>query len=334
MKDDRYYYDTQTGKRRRRHGALHVFMIVLLVMLVLGLAGIAYVKIHMSSAGHTAVSESASSENSGSPVQTTGSSDIRNILLVGTDKRADWDNSRSDSMILCSLNMKTGKVTLISLMRDMYLAIPGYGNNRLNAAYAYGGLPLLDQTIVQNFGVKIDHTAEVDLDGFLSAMTAVGNLDIDIDAKDAEYLNNNTGYGSDNDTSLGTWNLHEGVNSLTPEQSLAYCRIRYVGNSDWERTERQRKVLTAAFSKLKSSDPVTQYKVVRQILPCLTTDMNDAQMLYYGVRLALSGGSLDAGGRIPVDGTYKEETIDGMDVLVPDIAANTAALKNYIYGTN
>jgi LCP family protein required for cell wall assembly len=334
MKDNRYYYDTQTGKRKRRHGALHVFMIVLLVILALGLAGIVFVKMHMGSVGHITSSEGTSSGDTGLQTGLTGSSDIRNILLVGTDKRADWDNSRSDSMILCSLNLKTGKVTLISLMRDMYLAIPGYGSNRLNAAYAYGGLPLLDQTIEQNFGVRIDHTAEVDLDGFLSAMTAVGNLDIDINAQDAKYLNNNTGYGSDNDTSLGTWNLHEGVNSLTPEQSLAYCRIRYVGNSDWERTERQRKVLTAAFSKLKSSDPVTQYKVVSKVLPCLTTDMNDAQMLSYGIRLALGGGSLDAGGRIPADGTYKEETIDGMDVLVPDIAANSTALKNYIYGTN
>ena len=92
--------------------------------------------------------------------------DIKNILIIGQDRReGETGRTRSDTMIICSINTKTNKIYLTSLMRDMYVPIPGYGANRINAAYVFGGMDLLDSVIEQDFGVKIDGNVEVDFDG-------------------------------------------------------------------------------------------------------------------------------------------------------------------------
>ena len=107
------------------------------------------------------------------------------FLLIGTDTRKDEANAgRSDTMIICSINKKTDTITLCSLMRDMYVPIPGNGSNRINAAYTFGGIALLDQTIEENFGVDIDANVVVDFDGFLSALEVIGNLDIELTQAD------------------------------------------------------------------------------------------------------------------------------------------------------
>ena len=90
-------------------------------------------------------------------------SNIKSILLIGQDKREGESRQRSDSMILATLDKDQGTVSLTSFMRDLYVAIPGYSTTRINAAYAYGGMDLLDQTLEENFGVKIDGNVEVDL---------------------------------------------------------------------------------------------------------------------------------------------------------------------------
>ena len=170
--------------------------------------------------------------------------DIQNILLIGQDRRSGQERQRSDSMIICSINKKTGKITLVSLMRDMYVKIPGYQSHRINTAYSLGGMELLDETIEENFGVHIDGNVEIDFEGFIKAMTKVGKLDIHLTQDEAEYINDTLGYGK----------LKGGMNSLDAKQVLMYARTRYVGDGDYERTERQRKVLTTAFDKLRKSN--------------------------------------------------------------------------------
>ena len=164
---------------------------------------------------------------------------VVNVLLIGQDARDGESGQRTDSIILLSINTAKNKVAMTSIMRDTYVDIPGYGGDRINAAYVYGGIDLLDQTIEENFGITIDGNAMVDFDGFLEAMTAVGDMKMTLTAEEAEYMNANPGFGSNNDASDEVWDLHEGENTLTPSQLLAYSRIRYVGNSDWERTDRE-----------------------------------------------------------------------------------------------
>ncbi len=256
---------------------------------------------------------------------------ITNILLVGQDARTGEEQTRTDTMILCSINSRAHRITMVSLMRDMYVPIPGYGSDRLNAANVYGGLGLLDQTIAEDFGVAVDGNAMVDLDGFLTAMTSVGDLEIELTQEEADYLNYNRGIGFADDQTDEVWNLTAGVNTMTPNQVLAYCRMREVGNSDWERTERQRKVLMLAFDKLKHSDPLTQMRVLQDAAPSISTDLSDGDFIKTVMSGMLSGGNEMRTYLIPAEGTYSSENIDGMAVLVPDLEANAALLHQYLY---
>jgi len=259
--------------------------------------------------------------------------DIVNILLIGEDHRAweEADTGLSDTMIICSVNTKTNEITLCSLMRDMYVAIPDHGKNRINAAYRFGGAALLDQTIEQNFGVNIDHNVVIDFDGFLGALDVIGNLDIELSAEEADFLNRTKSRDLLDDADE-VWTLKEGMNSMTPEQALAYARDRYTGNADWARTERQRKVINAAFEKMKDGSIPTIMKLANKVFPYITTDMGNSEMLGIIYTVATKDMTLNTDYHLPVDGTFTSQMINGMDVLVPDTAANARYLQQYLYG--
>ena len=287
-----------------------------------------------SSAGSDTMNADDVDFNAGN-IDVMDSDDVKNILLIGQDKRSDQKTrTRSDTMIIASINTKTNKITMVSLMRDMYVPIPGYSANRINAAYVFGGMSLLDQVIKEDFGITIDGNVVVDFDGFLETMTKIGNLDIELTEDEANYMNANEGLGSaeDNASVSEAWGLTAGVNSLTPEQALTYSRMRYVGNSDWERTERQRKLLTAVFKKAQKSRVTKILSMVSDLIPYFETDLSNKEILKY-VKTVFSGDiKLNSKSyRIPVDGGYTSQTISGMSVLVPDLEINSAYLQHYLY---
>lgn len=254
--------------------------------------------------------------------------DIANLLLIGQDRREGEDRQRSDTIIICSINKEEKKIILSSVMRDLYVPIPGYSDNRINAAYQFGGMELLDQVLEESLGIKIDGNIEVDFDGFIESLSALGNLDIELNAEEAAYMNLHSVVDSGEQ-----WYLQEGVNSMTPEQVLNYSRNRFVGNSDWERTERQRKVLTAAFDKAKDMSLFKLLELAGSILPNVTTDIGTAKILGYVYSVFSIGIDEVESYQIPVNGTYSCETLSmGMEVLVPDLTANSKYLKEYIYG--
>ena len=316
-------------KRRRRHPFRKFLLILLIIIAALaGLAHLAYSRFNRVDQVADAEADDVA-EQAG--VSLYSESGVMNVLLIGQDARSGQTQTRSDTMIICSLNIKTGKITLVSLMRDLYVPITNYGSNRLNAAYAYGGMATLDETIQNNFGIDIDGNAVVDFEGFLGAITAVGNIEVELTAEEAEYLNTHQGYGSADDQSSGeAWNLTEGVNSLTPSQALAYSRIRYLGNSDFDRVDRQKKVIQAVFAKVRSN-PIKMIQVFTQAAPYITTDMTDLQLsraIFYALRCGTDMNTYT----IPEDGMYTAQTIDGMSVLVPDISACAEKLKEDLYG--
>lgn len=247
--------------------------------------------------------------------------DVSNVLLIGQDRREGEGRQRSDSMIICSLNKKTKKIILTSVMRDMYVPIPGYSDNRINAAYQFGGMELLDRVMEESLGVHIDANVEVDFEGFVNCMTEIGNIGMQLNEEEAKYMNENNG-----------WNLQAGYNSLTPEQALAFSRIRYVGHSDWERTDRQRRVIISAFNNVKDLSIPELIDLADKIFPNVTTDMTNSQILgYIYTVMANKMTSIDSN-RLPAEGTYTCETLrKGMEVLVPDLKANAECLKEYIY---
>lgn len=251
------------------------------------------------------------------------SADVKNILLIGTDGRTVTEKgTRSDTMILCSINTKTKEIKLISFMRDTYVAIPGFSKNRLNAAHAFGGVSLLDETMEKNFGVHIDGNVLVNFESFVDAMTQVGDIEIELSQSEANAVNREGGF-----------NVKAGKVALKPEEALMYVRIRHTGGGDWERTERQRKFIMAAFNKVKSLSLSEIMALADKILPCLATDMSNSTIMGYVTKIGTGGYSIGETFRIPIDGSWKYAMInDTMAVVLPDLAKNSAALQEFIYG--
>ena len=243
---------------------------------------------------------------------------IINILLIGQDRRPGEGRTRSDSMILCTINTQKKTLVMTSFLRDLYVDIPDwngrtYQDNRLNACYAFGGMGMLDAALKNNFGIQVDHNLEVDFGSFEDIIEIFGGVSISLTKAEANYM----GGG-----------LKEGVNHLTPEQALRYSRIRKL-DSDFGRTNRQRKVLTALLNSVKGMSYDQLTNLVNKVLPMLTTDMSNADITNYMVKILPILSQLEISTQsIPASGTYRSCSIRGMAVLVPDLDANRAILRN------
>lgn len=230
-----------------------------------------------------------------------------NIMLVGQDKRPEESHrARSDTMILCSINPKTGKASLVSFLRDLYVQIPGYSDNRLNAAFRFGGLQLMYETLQKNFGVHVDGSFLVDFEGFMDVIDILGGVDIELTQGEADYLGGSATAG---------WN------HLDSAQALSYARIRYLDN-DFFRTGRQRTVVMAAFDKIKGANFPTLLALMEKLLPCMSTDLTNPQIIHLATRLAPLLRTADISSYlVPANNTYRGAMVRGMSVLLPDLSA-------------
>lgn len=263
------------------------------------------------------------------------SSSVRNILLIGSDSRGE-DRGRSDSMILLSINSSTNKISLVSLMRDSYVQIPGYGGDKLNAAYSYGGPELLMDTIEENFYIEIDDYFMVNFISFANIVDAVGGVEIEVSDDEADAINvmldskeGNTLFGVPDESDYLNGG---GTYKLNGKQALCYSRLRYVGNADFERTERQRKVLTEIIKSAGTTNPFKLGKSAKDVLPSMDTNMSKMSMYLLSLRLPslLIGYDIEQV-RIPAEDTYWGSTIDGQSVLEIDIDANLDIIENELY---
>lgn len=266
--------------------------------------------------------ESSAADESAEDADREAQDNVINILLIGQDRREGQGRQRSDSMMIASINKRDKTVTITSLLRDSYVQIPGYQDNRINAAYAFGGMPLLNEVIKLNFGIEIDANVEVDFNGFKTIVDTLGGVDIVLKDYEVAYFNE----------VRGTSKYVVGSNHLTGEEALMYARTRYVGRNDFERTERQRTIVTAVFNKLKNESPTKIFGLINELFPCITTDMSNSDIITYAtIVLGMDLTEIQTY-RIPADGTYSNQTIRGMKVLVPDLAACRSDLKKIIYG--
>lgn len=262
------------------------------------------------------------------PVETADH--IINIMLVGQDRRpGSTGRTLSDTMILCTVNTDKNTITLTSFLRDIYVYIPGYakGYNRLNAAYKIGGTDMLAETMLVNFGVQVDHFVVVDFDGFKDIVNAIGGIDMKLTAKEAEYMNTNKWDGLD---STG-WALKAGVNHLNGDQALAYSRIRAIGNYDFGRTERQRKVLTAIMEKYRNSSIDQLWSLLNTLLPMISTDMSNSDITSLAMTLLPMLKSTDLNNqRIPIDGSYESAYVGKANVIMIDFEENREFLQEIL----
>ncbi len=323
-----------TSKQTRL--VIRVLVAVLLVLALLAGALYAFVQVKLGAIQRVSSDAGDDGDSSTSAVSSWEPTDwadagiatsvdgVVNVLLVGQDTRTG-ERSNSDTMILLSINKNTNQISMVSLMRDIYVQIPGYENNKLNAAYLLGGFDLLSETISTNFGVVVDYNVEVDFEGFKDIVDTLGGIDVEMYQEEADYINGKL----DQDT------LTAGVNHLSGEEALWYARTRKVGSADFERTERQREVLELIYEDLKDASWFKLLQVYDSVADNVTTDMTNNQILNIAFSAYSMGQNELNSYRLPIDGTWHSEDSVGSvsdPLVIDDWEANQQALWNYLYG--
>lgn len=314
-------------RSRRKHRLRKFLMIAVLIFALLGfgwyqLVGVMYAKMTYHEIESVA----------DAPLKEQG---VVNILLIGNDSRMNGEDGRSDAMILLSISSRTKKIYMTSLLRDIYVEIPGYEGNRLNAAYSFGGAELLMETIEKNFDIPINRYVLVNFEAFANLVDAVDGIELELSTEEIEYVNGYlVEYNMLTDRPQGTDNMDTSISGLVHlngPQALAYCRNRYLG-TDFGRTERQRKVLTAVIRKLPSNLLTGVGDLMNGLMPNLTTNLTRNECF----RLSLMVGKFFTyevvPDSIPQPGTYWNADIRGMSVLGVDFDSNINYLKEKLYG--
>lgn len=314
--------------RKKRHRGLRRFLTAVLVLL-LAVTALWYVTIsHLYDKVEYTPTEILTDQ----PMKEEG---VTNILLIGNDSRAGGGDGRSDAMILVSISNRTKTIYLTSLLRDIYVEIPGHESNRLNAAYAFGGPELLLETIKQNLDIEVNRYVQVNFQAFANLIDAVGGVELELTNEEVQLVN----------AYLNEYNLLEnrpidtdylptdasGLLHLNGPQALAYSRNRYIG-SDFGRTERQRKILEAVFHQLPASMLTNLDDLIDGILPNLTTNISRSECytLSLDAPKLLTYELVQAS--IPIAGSYQSVTIRKMAVLQVDFEKNREFIRTQIYG--
>lgn len=335
---------------KRRRGCFGRFLLFLVVVegliLAAGIAAFVCVNsvldmVKRPETDGTAVLETL--ENLGQSLFGKKEDDILNILLIGQDMREGEEHKLADAMILCSVNRNTKTMTMCSLMRDMYVQLPDYAGhtgtkNRINAAYSLGcawngdrgGMEMLDQLILEQFGVEVDYNVEFDFDSFVRVVDALDGVELDLTEAEAAYLNKQPHLSG---------GCTEGSNLLDGETALVFVRTRHssAGDSDFFRTGRQRAVVAAVAEKLKGIDIQKLYGLMTEILPMIYTDMTNGQIVSCALKLLPIAGELEIKSQqIPADGTYENARVEiggyPAAVLLPDLEKNRQILMDICEG--
>lgn len=320
--------------RGRRHPARMVILILLAVVVVAAvLGGFFIANLANSFNSHTQKIAAAFPSEGLRPSE--DSSSAENILLLGSDSRGASSSTaeaggasdqRSDSMMWVHIPADRKNVYVMSIMRDTWVSIPGYGDAKINAAMAYGGVPLLVQTLEGLFGSRVDHVVLADFEGFKSITDAVGGVDVNVPVA---FTVEGSGLS-----------FAKGPQTLNGEQALAFVRERYAFvDGDYQRVKDQQIFMKALFSKvLKPStlaNPVTVTQLVDKISPYLTVDKDltaaNVGELLFSLRDVRSHNIKTF--TLPSNGTGT--SADGQSIVLKDeaaIEAIAAALKSDTVG--
>ncbi len=259
----------------------------------------------------------------------------RSVLLVGVDRRGTSGNSSADTMMIATIDKANGRLKLLSLLRDMLVEIPtqeDYG--KLNSAAAYGGMELLMETINKNFRLDISEYVLVDFNMFIEIVERMGGVTVSMSAEEISAANDCI---AGLNKQWGVEYLWDGFIFAEPgnvlcsgKQALGYARIRHL-DSDFKRTNRQYKVLTAIYARFRALSAAKQYSLLYDLLPMVETNMQNEAILDCAVQaLTLnSGGILQS--HIPADESYESGRYDRKAVLLTDITKNALILHDFIY---
>lgn len=276
-------------KKRRRRRIRRVFMLIFLILLLLVVAAGGLIWSKLSKMQRASISDDQIVKNTmadGKPVNLKG---YTNIALFGVDAR---DGSRigkemhADTDIVLSINNLTGEIRLISVYRDTYLNVNEADDmyRKLTEGFYYYGPEEAMNALNRNLDLDIEDYVAVNWAAVANAINILGGVEIDVTAEELPYLN---GYCTETSASTGiptTQLAQPGLQTLDGVQAVSYCRIRYIG-MDYQRTERQRTVLSQMFTKMKHAGVGTLMRLVDEILPQVSTSLSGGEMTWMGLNL-------------------------------------------------
>ncbi len=302
------------------------------ILLVVGSGAVYLFNIRSSISG-------ASIDDSAVSVNKYLNHDVINLALFGVDGRPDVEGNRSDTIMIISINFKTGKAVLTSIQRDTIARIPKNSTikkesyTKINAAYSYGGPELAVKTINENYDLNITDYITISFQCMIDSVNAVGGVTINI--KDDSILKYTNKYINDynqlNNTHAKTL-THTGKNHLNGIQALAYSRNRYSDN-DFGRTERQREVFNKIFKKLTKLSSLKLANLVTKIYPNIRTSMSTTELstMLRGY-MQLDSKKL-TNQHVPFDNYYAFVTYEGSSIAPKTLVDNVIQLHQAIYGT-
>ena len=311
-------------KKKKRHPVRNTIIVILCIALCIG--GFGYQKIDQllsSLQGEEGLSDNAYVD----AADLAQIPDQISVLLVGVDARENEEASRSDTMMLVTLDKKNKQIKLTSFLRDSYVEIAGTNSwNKLNAAYFQGGIQTLSDTLEMNFKVDIQYYAIVDFEIFKTIVDEIGGINVDVTERESYYT-----YHS------GFVNVPVRIEAgedvlLNGEQALWYSRIRYL-DSDFKRTERQRKVIKAIVDKASTMSLPKLYSLAEAIVPLVKTNMSTNQILSLGLA-AFKNKMYEypiVQHSIPADGTWSDKNVAGIGAsLVMNMEQNQSLLHYFL----
>ena len=317
--------------KKKKHIGLRIFAVLLVLLLLFvggaGLYGYSSVKKVIGKVDYAPLKANAYIADS----ELLHADYLKNILLIGVDAREgeDAEKTRSDTMMLVTIDTRNNQIKLTSFLRDMYLEIPGYREDKLNAAQSRGGTQLLVDTLEYNFKIRIDNYMFVSFEMFTTIIDKLGGIDVEITEKEAKYINSKDHMALE-DVYAFPEKLSGGMQHFTGAQALWYSRIRYL-DSDFMRTARQRKVISALVRKATQQSPAELFELVGEVMPLVRTDLTEDEIMNLGLH-ALSYLQYDiVQQQIPAQDAYKSGTRRSQSVLLPDMEKNRSVLKTFVF---
>jgi LCP family protein required for cell wall assembly len=262
----------------------------------------------------------SSANQSSADVQKVDAKDVPsiiNVALIGSDARSNDENGRSDSLMVAQYNQKTKQAKLISIMRDSYVDIPGYGQDKINAAYSYGGIDLLNQTLKENFKLEAPYYASITFQDFIDCVDELFPAGVKIDAE--------------KDLDLDGVYIKKGEQTMDGNTLLQYARFREDEEGDFGRIRRQQQVIKAISNQLKDVTSILKLpKAIGKLLGSIKTNLPESVLIDCGMDFLKDDKTIDTLS-IPVDGSwnFNDYTPSG-SVLELDLTKNQEAINQFL----
>lgn len=305
-------------RKKKKHPVRSFILTLLAVIAVLSVGLLIYMRSLLQTVDSVDLENALESSISQQVRQDRTMAGYQNIALFGVDSREQdllSGDNRSDTIMICSVNKKTGETRLVSVYRDTLLNIGGGDYRKCNAAYAYGGPQQAVSMLNSNLDLNITDFVTVGFEGLAETIDALGGIDLEITEEEMEYMNS---YMDDMYYEIGTdydevtdW----GMQHLSGIQATAYCRIRYTEGDDFRRAERQRTVLMLTMEKARKANPIRLAAAAGAVLGRTATSLSSTELMLFILRARMMDITESTG--FPTEEDRMFATINGESCVVP-----------------